>query len=179
MHRGAVSGLARTSRWRAVHPASGGTVTSCLQGTVSTSCPLRTLTTWAPPQTSIRSVHSARARNPHVMGAPKKLQIQSYRKTPSRGDDRTCSSRPESDGVGSPDAARYGGSTTAVLLPARREKAPHRGSQVVTFLHTATAELANGPCRFFEVMATRRRACPAHRHRVRIMEPFSARHEHE
>ena len=28
-------------------------------------------------------------------------------------------------------------------------------------------------------MATRRRACPAHRHRVRIMEPFCARHEHE
>ena len=47
--------------WRAVHRASGGTVTSSLQGTVIASCPLG-LTTWAPLQTSIQSVHSARVQ---------------------------------------------------------------------------------------------------------------------
>ena len=67
LHHWCTAVLSAASRgppaWRAAHRASGGTATSCLQGTVITSYPLG-LTIWAPPQTSIQSVRIAHARNP-------------------------------------------------------------------------------------------------------------------
>ena len=58
----------------------------------------------------------------------------------------------------SPDAAPDGGSATTALVHARCAKVPHRDSQVVTFLHTATAERTESNLRVWGPISTRARS---------------------
>ena len=103
--------------------------------------------------------------NHHTMGARKKLQTNSYPTPPLALSRRRSSSRPRSGPSACPTPPRKPGAATTVLVPARRAKVPLAGSQVVTHGAPASAERANGPCRKFELMGTRRHACTAHRNR--------------